>query len=103
MWQEGDLIHFECIVEETGKPCLTGGWARLAKDQQGLAGLSSAQATEEAAQKLKSDAVFKGMQAQLGPDLVKKVNAVFRWVITSDTGNKAPIAQWGKCHFLSAI
>ena len=32
MWKEGAYILFECIVEETGKPCLTGGWIKLSQD-----------------------------------------------------------------------
>ena len=32
MWKEGSYILFECIVEETGKPCLTGGWIKLSQD-----------------------------------------------------------------------
>ena len=32
MWKEGDHVLFECIVEETGKPCLTGGWIKLSQD-----------------------------------------------------------------------
>jgi 3-hydroxyacyl-CoA dehydrogenase/3a,7a,12a-trihydroxy-5b-cholest-24-enoyl-CoA hydratase len=28
-WREGDRILFTCTVEETGKSCLTGGWARV--------------------------------------------------------------------------
>ena len=32
MWKEGEYILFECSVEETGKPCLTGGWIKLSKD-----------------------------------------------------------------------
>ena len=32
------------------------------------------------------------MAEKLTPDLVKKVNAVFRWIITDDS--KTPVAQW---------
>ena len=32
MWNEGAYILFECIVEETGKPCLTGGWIKLSQE-----------------------------------------------------------------------
>ena len=42
----------------------------------------------------KTDAVFAGMAEKLTPDLVKKVNAVFRWIVTDD--KKAPVAQWSK-------
>ena len=42
----------------------------------------------------KTDAVFTGMAEKLTPDLVKKVNAVFRWIVTDD--KKAPVAQWSK-------
>ena len=32
------------------------------------------------------------MAEKLTPDLVKKVNAVFRWIVTDDS--KIPVAQW---------
>ena len=30
MWRNGDKVHFQCIIKETGQPCLTGGWVTLA-------------------------------------------------------------------------
>jgi len=36
MWKEGDYILFECSVEETGKPCLTGGWIKLRSLKKGI-------------------------------------------------------------------
>ena len=30
MWKNGDKVHFQCIIKETGQPCLTGGWIKLA-------------------------------------------------------------------------
>ena len=49
----------------------------------------------------KTDAVFAGMAEKLTPDLVKKVNAVFRWIVTDD--KKAPVAQWSKYKIFSYI
>lgn len=87
MWKEGNLILFECKVEETGKPCLTGGWIRLSEEGGEKEDSSSMQSA-------KSDAIFEAMGRKISPDLVPKVNAIFRWVITDD--KKAAIAQWGK-------
>ena len=36
MWNNGDKIHFQCIVKETKEPCLTGGWIKLASDASKL-------------------------------------------------------------------
>ena len=36
MWDNGDKIHFQCIVKETQKPCLTGGWVRISRDASKL-------------------------------------------------------------------
>ena len=36
MWNNGEKIHFRCIVKETNEPCLTGGWIRLANEASKL-------------------------------------------------------------------
>ena len=90
MWQEGPYVLFECSVEETGKTCLTGGWVKFESS-------SSSQGTSvnESSQ---SDAVFDEMSRKLTPEMVTKVGATFRWIITD--ANKNPAAQWGKKQYL---
>ena len=29
MWRNGDKVHFQCIIKETEKPCITGGWIKM--------------------------------------------------------------------------
>ena len=87
MWKEGDYIHFECTVEETGKTCLTGGWIKLSQDN-----LETEEPSENILSSNKCDNVFQNMAEKLTPDMVKNVNAVFRWIITDD--KKTPVAQW---------
>ena len=36
MWNNGDKIYFQCTVKETNKPCLTGGWVRIASEASKL-------------------------------------------------------------------
>ena len=79
MWKEGEFVLFECSVEETGKPCLTGGWIKLSQD---LKNIDSPKIDTQ--KDSKSDVVFGQMAEKLTPDLVKKVNAVFRWIVTGD-------------------
>ena len=89
MWKEGDYILFECTVEETGKTCLTGGWIKLSQDD-----LQANKPSDNGLSSNKCDNVFKNMAEKVTPDLVKKVNAVFRWIVTDD--KKIPVAQWSK-------
>ena len=93
MWQEGSYILFECSVEETGKACLTGGWVKLENAANGAA------STNETSSQ--SDAVFDQMSRKLTPEMVTKVGATFRWIITD--ANKNPAAQWGKKQYLKKV
>ena len=93
MWKEGNCILFECTVEETGKPCLTGGWVKL----ESLEASSQGTLNEEVNESSKSDALFDEMSRKLTPEMVTKVGATFRWIITDN--NKHAISQWGKSYF----
>jgi len=84
MWQEGPYVLFECSVEETGKTCLTGGWVKLESSL-------SSQGTS-ANESFQSDAVFDEMSRKLTPEMVTKVGATFRWIITD--ADKNPVSQW---------
>ena len=90
MWKEGKKVLFECTVEETGKACLTGGWAEVeSMDFQP----KTAKSIQEI--NLKSKPVFAELSNRLRdrPEIVSKVGAIFRWIITKD---KKPVAQWRK-------
>ena len=89
MWKEGEYIIFQCTVEETGKPCLTGGWVKLAPGSS-----DPGQDQPISQNNSKSDAIFEAMRQKVSADMVRKVNAIFRWIITND--QKEAISQWGK-------
>uniref|UniRef100_A0A8C5PD43 Hydroxysteroid 17-beta dehydrogenase 4 n=1 Tax=Leptobrachium leishanense TaxID=445787 RepID=A0A8C5PD43_9ANUR len=87
MWKEGNRIHLQTKVKETGEIAIAGAYVDLTS---AVASLD----TKKPAVGLKSDLVFEEMSRRLkdvGDQLVKKVNAIFQWDITKD-GNTA--AQW---------
>ncbi|XP_046904595.1 peroxisomal multifunctional enzyme type 2 isoform X2 [Hypomesus transpacificus] len=88
MWKEGDRIHIQCKVEETGALVLTGAYVDLHPAPD-----TSADPPAQTGS-LQSELVFaeigRRIKAQ-GAELVKKVNAVFGWEITKDGQTTA---QW---------
>ncbi|XP_036953458.1 peroxisomal multifunctional enzyme type 2 isoform X1 [Acanthopagrus latus] len=88
MWKEGNRIHIQCKVKETDAVVLAGAYV----DLHGTSEASPENLTKGGG--LQSELVFAEIGRRikdLGPELVKKVNAVFGWEITKDGKN---VAEW---------
>ncbi|XP_035235660.1 peroxisomal multifunctional enzyme type 2 [Anguilla anguilla] len=89
MWKEGNRIHIQCKVKETGAVVLAGAYV----DLHGSDDTATPEKVPEAGA-LQSDLVFEEIGRRiktLGAEMVRKVNAVFGWEITK-AGSVA--AQW---------
>ena len=95
MWREGNRIHLETKVVETGKSVLTGAYVDL---KSVASGPSAAPSTTASTSGLMSETVFAEMKRRLDakPDVGAKINAVYQWIILS---NKKPAGSWGTLAF----
>ncbi|XP_018054878.1 PREDICTED: peroxisomal multifunctional enzyme type 2-like isoform X3 [Atta colombica] len=89
MWRNGNRIHFQTFIHETGVSVITGAYVDLLEIKMGLprANLCSAKTN------LDSDAIFVTISEQVkqNQDEAKKVNAVFLYNITVDGKH---ISEW---------
>ncbi|XP_042789603.1 peroxisomal multifunctional enzyme type 2 isoform X1 [Panthera leo] len=88
MWKEGNRIHFQTKIHETGDIVISNAYVDLVP----ASGISAK--TSSAHEELQSTLVFEEIGRRLGDigrEVVKKVDAVFEWHITKG-GNTA--AKW---------
>jgi len=92
MWREGNRIHLETIVVETGKVVLSGAYVDLNSVAESAAAAPAAVAPV-ASTGLMSEMVFAEMKKRMDaqPEVGAKINAVYQWNITK---NKKPAASW---------
>ncbi|XP_077989547.1 peroxisomal multifunctional enzyme type 2-like [Glandiceps talaboti] len=78
MWKEGNRIHLQCKVGETGDVCLSGAYVDLTEGEQ------AAEATTEEASDSPVDLIFQEMGRRVNdyPNEVKKVKGIFVYNMT---------------------
>ena len=98
MWREGNRIHVETIVVETGKTVLSGAYVDLTSLAAAAAPAVAPAAAPAASTGLMSEMVFAEMKKRMdaAPEVGAKINAVYQWNITN---NKKPAASWSKIFF----
>ncbi|XP_030024411.2 peroxisomal multifunctional enzyme type 2 [Manduca sexta] len=91
MWVEGNRVHFQTKVKESGNAVIAGAYMDLKKVSSGGAPAAVAPAPSGGA--LKSDALFAKIQEEVkkNPAKAKAVNGVFVYNITENGKN---VKQW---------
>ncbi|KAI1283199.1 Peroxisomal multifunctional enzyme type 2 [Halotydeus destructor] len=102
MWREGNRVHFECKCKETGKPVISGAYVDFIGDIVPLAASGGPIPTSVSDPEnptpaelafdtddddaLLTDVVFEeiGRRISMAPELAKKVNGIFTFVIVKD-------------------
>ncbi|XP_012235606.1 peroxisomal multifunctional enzyme type 2 isoform X2 [Linepithema humile] len=89
MWRDGNRIHFQTSLVESGVPVVTGAYIDLLDVKMEIPRANPCSGTED----VQSDAIFTAIaeQVKLNPDQAKKVNAVFLYNITV---NGKPTSEW---------
>jgi 3-hydroxyacyl-CoA dehydrogenase/3a,7a,12a-trihydroxy-5b-cholest-24-enoyl-CoA hydratase len=92
MWREGDRVHFQTKVKETGKVAISGAYADFRALGAGEeSGNESSGGSTSAKPQLKSTEVFDELRKRLKtqPDIVKNVQAIYLYIITKDGAEAA--------------
>ncbi|XP_018394175.1 PREDICTED: peroxisomal multifunctional enzyme type 2 isoform X2 [Cyphomyrmex costatus] len=78
MWRNGNRIHFQTSIHETGVPVITGAYIDLLEVKMGIPRANPCSAN------LDSDAIFAAISEQVkqNQEQAKKVNAIFLYNIT---------------------
>ena len=92
MWRDdndNDIVLFNCVVSETGKECISGGWARIVNSNNNAVN----KGVNNAAGGLKTDAVFEEMRSRIAqePELAAKAAATLQWNVTQ---NGKDVVSW---------
>lgn len=95
MWRSGNRIHFETNIVENNTKAISGAYIDLKEVKS-----STMLRNPCSAVKMESDAVFDQMNdyVKAHPEVVKKVNGVFQYVITS---KGEPQSYWSEFKLLS--